>query len=152
MTRSISPKRLTIGAALSPLATAVALSLSALFLIVGCGGPRTIAMLGTDRVPGAEGRVQVETIEGGNNMVTISVQHLAPPERLNQSATRYVLWFRPAGGNWAMESNLQYDPEARTGRATATTPHPQFDVAITAEGSSAANQPGQLIVFRQQVR
>lgn len=123
---------------------------SALALVPGCGGPRTFQMRGSQRDPGADAQLQIEHIEGGN-LVTISATNLAPPERVSSGTTRYVVWFRAGSSPAVMEAVLSYDPDSRTGRATAHTPHDRFTVLITAERAAQPGNPSEYVVFQQNV-
>lgn len=128
------------------------LSATLSFAALGCGGGSwAYNVVGTQRDPGAEGTVQVERIEGGNRLVTVSFRHMTPPERLGPNLRRFVLWFRNPQGQDTMASNLAYDPASRTARATATTPMTRFVVIVTAEGQAPTSQPGTHVVFNQRV-
>lgn len=124
-----------------------------LFLLPGCGGGTyTFNLVGSQRDPGAEGTLQVERIEGGNRLVTVSVRHLTPPERLGQNLRTYIVWFRDAQGRSSKASALEYTPDSRTGRATATTPQTRFTVVITAERNAQAAEPSDNVIFTQNVQ
>ena len=115
------------------------------------GGASSYDVVGTQRDPGAEGRIQVERIEGGNRLVTASFEHLTPPERLGSGITTFVMWFRDTQGHSTKASLLQYDPDSRTARATATTPQARFIVVVTAERNGNAAEPSQNVLFQQRV-
>jgi hypothetical protein len=134
---------------LAAFALAVALAAGAL----GCGGPRTYRVAGSQRDPGADATIQIENIAGGNHLVTITVRHLTPPDRLGEGNSTFMVWIRPATGPAALESNLEYNPDTREGTATATTPHPRFTVLITAEADAGAppSGPSDFVVFQQEV-
>ena len=118
----------------------------------GCGGgAHQYDVRGTQRDPGADAHVQVETIEGGNHLITISVRNLTPPDRLGSGNTAFVVWIRQEGGATSMISALAYQPDQRTGRATATTPAARFTLMITAERSAQVTQPSDFVVFQQNV-
>jgi hypothetical protein len=127
-------------------ALALALTLSA------CGGPRQFTLRGSQRDPGADGRLQDERLEGGNHLLTFTGSNMTPPDRLGEDLARYVLWIRTAEAPATMEANLQYDPNSRSGRATATTPHQHFWVTVTAERAQDSGTPSQFVVFEQEVR
>jgi hypothetical protein len=130
------------------LSFAVALATSG----AGCGGgAHQYDVRGSQRDPGADAHVQVETIEGGNHLITISVRNLTPPERLGSGNTAFVVWIRQEGGATSMISALAYQPDQRTGRATATTPAAHFTLMITAERSAQVAQPSDFVVFQQNV-
>jgi hypothetical protein len=121
--------------------------------LTGCGGGSwAYNVIGTPRDPGAEGTVQVERIEGGNRLVTLSLRHMTPPERLSPGLTVFVVWFRDQSGHSTKASALAYDPGSRTGRATATTPHGNFRLLVTAEQNNETAEPSENVVFTQDVR
>ena len=55
------------------------------------GGVQTYQVVGSQRDPGAQGRIQVELIEGGNHMVTATLEHMTPPERLGSGLTTFLM-------------------------------------------------------------
>ena len=127
-------------------------SLSLVSLVAGCGGGSwSFNLVGTSRAPGAEGTLQVEAIEGGNRMVTATLQHLPPPDRLGQGNTIYTLWFRDAQGHSTKASNLEFDPGSRTARATATTPMTTFIAIVTVERNGARAEPSENVIYTQRV-
>lgn len=115
------------------------------------GGAQTYQVVGSQRDPGAQGRIQVELIEGGNHMVTATLEHMTPPERLGSGLTTFLMWFRTPQGQSTMESRIEYDPETRTGRAYATTPQNNFVVIVTAERNPNATSPSENVIFTQRV-
>jgi hypothetical protein len=120
-------------------------------LAAGCGGPRTYNVRGSQRDPGADAQLQIERIDGGNHLLTFSASNMTPPERLGSGYTRYVLWVRQGSAAAQMEANIAYDPESRTGRATATTPHQRFTVMVTAERATETGTPSDAVIFTQNV-
>ena len=134
------------------LATCLTLLLLALGSL-GCGGGSwSFEVVGSQRDPGAEGRIQVERIEGGNRGVTATLEHMTPPERLGSGLTTYIMWFRDSRGQSTKAGVLEYDPESRTGRAYATTPTSNFTVIITAERTGDVVGPSENVVFTQRVQ
>lgn len=126
--------------------------LSLALAVPACGGGSwSFEVVGTQRDPGAEGRLQVERIEGGNRLVTVSLQHMTPPERLGANLTTFVMWFRDPRGQSTKASLLDYDADSRTARATATTPMSNFTVIITAERAPDVVGPSENVVFSQVV-
>lgn len=117
----------------------------------GCGGARTFTVRGSQRDPGADGRVQIERIDGGNHLITFTGTNMTPPDRLGSGYTRYVLWVRTASAPATMEANVAYDPDSRSGRATATTPHQRFTVMVTAERAAETSTPSDAVIFTQNV-
>lgn len=125
------------------------LALAAMF--AGCGGPRTYTMAGTQRDPGVEARLQIERIEGGNSLLTLTVRFLTPPDRLGEGNSVFMVWIRQPSGVTALASQLAYTPDNREGRATVTTPHPRFSLIVTAERDATASSPSDFVVLQQDV-
>lgn len=125
-------------------------SFSAVLLALGCGGPQEYVVTGTERAAGADGTVIVEEIEG-NRMVSVTLEHLPPPDRISQGATVYIVWIKPQGAAPTMAGRLEFDGDDRTGRMRATTPHQEFQVIVTAEVDATVASPSEIIVVRQDV-
>lgn len=123
----------------------------ALILALGCGGSSEYAMVGTARAAGTDGTVQVETIEGGNRLVTLSLEHLPPPDRLGDDMTVYVVWFIGEDAPATKAGVLAYDADSRQGTLTATTPLEAFTVRVTAEVDRNAGSPSDIVVAERQV-
>ena len=120
--------------------------------VASCGGGSwSYNVVGTNRDPGAEGTVQVERIEGGNRLVTVSLSHMTPPARLGSGLTTYIMWFRDPRGQTTKASILEYDPDSRTARATATTPMSRFSLIITIERQGSVAEPTENVIFNQRV-
>ncbi len=132
---------------LAGLCLALALQLTG----AGCGGGHSYDIRGTQRDPGADAHVQIENIEGGNHLITITVRNLTPPDRLGTGNTAFVVWVRQDGGQTSLASRLEYQQDQRTGRATATTPAGHFTLLITAERTAQVTQPSDFVVFQQNV-
>lgn len=134
-----------------PVALATALALLVAAAGPGCGGTSEYVVVGTQRAPGADGTIQVEDIEGGTALVTISVEHLVAPARLGDGLGAYVVWFEGDDGAAVKAGTLEYDPDARSGRMMATTPLSEFVVKITAESEPTARTPGEVVVAENRV-
>lgn len=120
-------------------------------LAAGCGGARNYTVRGSQRDPGADAQLQVERIDGGNQLITFTSRNMTPPERLGGGLTRYVIWVRQGSAAAQMVANVAYDPSSRSGRATATTPHQRFTVLVTAERATETGTPSEHVVFTQNV-
>jgi hypothetical protein len=124
----------------------VALAIS----LIGCG-PKEYVISGTSRAAGMDGKIRVEEIEGGNTMIKVELEHMVPPGRLGNGLAHYVLWIQSQNQQPQREANVEYDPDDRKGRATATTPAGNFTVIITAERTAAPVSPSDVVVARRQV-
>jgi hypothetical protein len=120
-------------------------------LIASCVGPSKYQVTGSTRAPDADGRISVEKVEGGNSMVTLTVDHLAPPQRMVNAATTYVVWFQRPGQAPVIVGQLAYDSGNRTGVMHATTTDHQFNVLVTAESEGGVLTPSDVVVFQKQV-
>jgi len=123
-----------------------------LILVTACGGSHEYIVVGTNRAPGADGTVQVEEIEGGNSLVTVSLSSLPPPGRLGDGMTAYVVWIEGDGQPPVKAGLLQYDEETRQGNMMATTPLTQFDLRVTAERDGEAESPSEVVAVQREVR
>ncbi|NCQ59871.1 MAG: hypothetical protein GW913_04265 [Myxococcales bacterium] len=132
---------------LLPLSGLLALGIVA----VGCGGPAEYGLVGSARAAGTDGTVQVEEIEGGNQMVTLTLDHLPPPARLADGMTTYVVWLTQRGQQPTKAGALDYDEDARTGHMIATTPLTRFTLRITAEENRDVAAPSDLVVAERVV-
>lgn len=125
----------------------------AIMPLAACGGgPRNYTLRGTQRDPGSDARVQVETLDGGNHLVTLTATNVTPPDRIGTGNTVYLVWIRTPNGQAQMESQLAYQPDQRTGRATITTPQRRFTLVVTAERDAAAATPSENVVLSQEVQ
>ena len=122
-----------------------------LAFLSACGGTGEYAVVGTDRVPSAEGLLQVERIEGGNTLLTVSLRGLPPPRRLEGAPSAYVVWIGEPGNAPRLAGRLEYDEEVRSGRMMATTPLTRFEVTITAEPDAEASAPGPVVVVQREI-
>ncbi len=120
-------------------------------VFAGCGGPRVYSIAGTQRDPGVDARLQIERIEGGNNLLTLTVRFLTPPERHGDGNTVFMVWIRQQNGTTLLASQLGYTPDTREGRATATTPHQRFTLIVTAERDASASTPSDYVILQQEV-
>jgi hypothetical protein len=118
----------------------------------GCGsGTHSFDVTGTQRDPGSDAHIQVENIEGGNHLITLTVRNLTPPERLGSNNTVFMVWLRLPNGTTTLGSQLGYQPDSRGGRATMTTPAPRFTIMVTAEANAQVTAPSDFVVLQQQV-
>lgn len=114
-----------------------------------CGGGSYV-IRGTPRMPGVDGVIQLEDAPGTNRMVTVQLDHLAPPERLAAGHQYYALWFR-RGSQVIFAGTIEYDEGSRRGRATATTPLQGFEVVVSIESRQNPEQPSGTVVIQQRV-
>ena len=126
--------------------------LLALPLATACGADGRYVMLGTAKAPSASGIVEVDDIGGDSSQVAVHLEFLHPPDKLGPSLTRYVVWFVPLVGSAVRAGALTYDPIARTGDLTQTSPFHHVTVKVTAERDDRPARPGDVVIATQDVR
>jgi hypothetical protein len=107
-------------------------------------------VIGTARAPSASGIVEADA-SGDGATVSVHLDFLHPPSRLQEGLSSYVVWFVPPAGAPVRAGALRYDPEARTGDLTETAPFMEFMVKITAERDARPAAPSELVIATQNV-
>ena len=107
----------------------------------GCGGSKSYALRPMERTSGAEGEIKIKKGDNENSVVSVHMQHLAPPANINGSYRTYVMWLRPAGQQqWKNMGALRPD-EDRKAKLETVTPYENFDVLVTAEAEATGDAP-----------
>jgi hypothetical protein len=119
--------------------------------LAGCGGAQEFAVTGRHEAASADGTVRVEDAGGGNNLVTIHLDNLPPPDRIATGLTTYVVWFVAANASPVKAATLVYDADARVGDAAATTPLTTFEVRVTAERANTVAAPSESVAITLRV-
>lgn len=122
-----------------------------LMTLFACGGSGEYIFVGGPRAVGLDGVAQVETVEGGNQLVSLRLQHLPPPDRMGENLSAYVVWFVADDRPTTRAGVLEYDADTREGALTATTPFRQFNILITAEAQGDVPQPSDVIIAQRAV-
>ena len=121
-----------------------------LTIMTGCGTTKK-NMEGSNIVPAAEGIVTAKSGDNDNTIVTVSVKHLAPAQKIFSGATNYIVWIQPEGSdNYQNVGALQVDKDL-AGKHTTTIPYKNFIVLVTPEMSSMTQSPSGPTVFQQRV-
>jgi hypothetical protein len=117
-----------------------------------CG--QTYMVKGMQGAPDADGKITAKVIsENILTQLSITAEHLAPPERLLPGSTAYVVWARKdSNSEWLRIAKLNYDAGARKGTVeVATVPLTGFELAISAEQQDMPKSPSTMIVFTQKI-
>jgi hypothetical protein len=102
-------------------------------------------------VPAATGIVKVQRDkENGNIKLDIKVDHLARPSSLTPSASDYLVWIRPNGGEALKQGAIGVDKKL-SGELRVETVSKDFEVFITAEQSNSVTLPSNVTVLRAHV-
>lgn len=126
-------------------------------------GAASVPLEAGSQNPASQGEVKTKLTSDNNTEVTVTVKHLAPPAKLAQGATTYVVWARPTGVPIAREDKAATYPERHAvsgqtekgvynlgglkiskdldGQLETVTPFHSFELFITPEPSSAVTTP-----------
>lgn len=111
---------------------------------------QTASLNSGQAVPAAQGEVVAKPTDNGNTELTVEVKHLAPPSRIADSASTYVVWAqdRPSGQVQNLGA-LKVDKDL-DGKLQTVTPLKVFDVFITPETMPSAQAPtGDKVLWTQ---
>lgn len=100
-----------------------------------------VSLSASPSMPAAEGSVRYSTSKNDNTVIVLSVKHLAHPDKLTPPSGSYVVWTK--ANKDAMPQSigaLKVDSDLY-GSLLAETPLHSFDLFVTAEPSSEAQQP-----------
>jgi hypothetical protein len=123
-----------------------------LFAAAGCNRPADYAVVGSAEVPSVYGEVGIEKIDKEQILVTVVLDELPVPSQIEAGLSDYVVWFIVVGEEPNRQTTLEYDAEARTGRASVPTALREFELRITAEATATPETPSYLVVASQQIR
>jgi hypothetical protein len=124
-------------------------------LLAACGGPLRYAPKGTPKAPETDAHLIAAVDEKANiTHITITAEHLAPPGRLQDGGTTYVVWTRKDdGAPWQRVGALEYDEGDRKGGLNeASVPFTSFDLVVSIEKQAAPASPSADIVLQQRVQ
>lgn len=117
----------------------------------GCNPRADYALVGSAEVPSAYGDVKVEEVDDDQLLVTLVIDHLAPPQKLGAELSAYALWFESVGRPPELKAILDYDAEAHVARGMATTALKSFVLRVTAEESLAPESPSDYVITTQSI-
>ncbi len=125
------------------------------FLVLcACGGPLKYAPKATARAPEADAAIVADVKEAQHaTRLTVKLEHLAPPGRIQEGAKSYLVWQRKNGDTaWTRVAALAYDEGNREGKLEeATVPETTFQLMVTAEDKTDAASPSPHVVVEQRV-
>ena len=81
--------------------------------------------------------------------VSLHVEHLAPPRRIDPTMREYVAWIAVPGHGTAKLGRLDYDEDHRRGDLLATSAYDKFEVILTLESDPSSTMPSDRVVLRQ---
>lgn len=110
------------------------------------------AVAGREPALGSDANIYVSKTKSGNYFVELGLTGLAPPERLDEAATAYVVWFQPKEHAAVKAGTLSYDPGDRDGFLEATTPFREFTLLVTLETAGDVGVPSKKVIVTQPVK
>ena len=127
----------------------VTLAALTLMMAVASGCATNAELAPTQLNPAAVGQVWLEEgREGENHEVKIKVEHMAPPQRIDDDLSTYVVWLRSRGQKeWSNVGQLSVGAD-RDARLSVPTVFRELDVLITAEPQADVQTPGQSVVLQ----
>ena len=124
----------------------------AFLMIEGCNPLGDYALVGSAYVPAAQGQIDIEKLDRDQILLTVTLDHLVAPDKIELGLTHYVVWLTPVGEHPIRQQALDYDAEAQVGRASIPTSLREFEVLVTAENRDTPTQPSDLLVASQKIR
>lgn len=117
------------------------LSAVAVLSLSACFGHGTQPMLVSGRIPATEAVVKTGKADNNNTSLSVTVQHMATPEKVQRGATTYVVWALPLGSDMVQNLGALQVDKKLNGRIDTVLPFPSFKVFITAEPDSQVTEP-----------
>jgi hypothetical protein len=96
-------------------------------------------------------KIRVKTNRDDNREMTMTVEHLAPPSRIDPTYKGYAVWIKVPGHAITKAGVLDYNSRRRRGTLTATTPHPKFEVLVSLETDLSAPAPSPHVILSKLV-
>lgn len=108
---------------------------------LGMGGRGVSRLETSPMLPSVEGNARFSVTVNDNTSITLTVKHLAKPERLTPPASHYVVWTRATKDTAAQNIGALVVDKKLNGKIVTETSLHSFDLFITAEDSSQIQQP-----------
>jgi hypothetical protein len=119
---------------------------------LGCAGSDTVVqtMTTSARVPAGAATIRTSKTSNGNTALSLQVRDLAPPSRVAENATVYMVWIQPPKGTIQGVGALILGPDL-SGTLSTETPYDEFKVSVTPEPNSQVQQPTHAPVLSSEV-
>lgn len=116
---------------------------AAAFLAAACVHGMEEVKLSTsaEGIPAAQGAVKTMGASNDNQRVIVQVNHLAPPEKVENGATTYVVWAQPEGQDTVQNIGALKVDKKLNGSLMTVLPYDSFKVFITAEPTANVTAP-----------
>lgn len=109
--------------------------------LAACSGTQKTQLATSPQAPAAVGKVETRRTENKNTEVNLEVEHMAPPNKIANDATVYVVWAQPEGTAGPQNMGAFVVGKDRKGSLKSVTPHERFDLIVTPEPSGTVERP-----------
>lgn len=99
----------------------------------------------------ADAQIKVKPNKTGVGDITIVVEHLAPPKRIDKSNIGYAAWLVVDGQPPVKLGMLDYNENKRRGELHASTPQKKFTIQISIEKAANTQSPQGTIIVNHPV-
>ncbi len=134
--------------------TRLLLTLTTLFTITAgasaCGTTKVRADT-TAPAYAAEAFIKLSENKTGNGELTIVIDYLAPPQRIDKKMAGYVAWAHVEGQQPIKLGVLEYSERKRHGELHAATPQKEFRVTVTLEPKLDGPAPTGAVILDKHV-
>lgn len=111
-------------------------------LAAACSGTKTTPLVTTPASPAAQGQVETRRTANQNTEVDLEVQYMAPPDKIAEDATVYVVWARPIAQDLPPQNVGSFVvSEDRKASLKTVTPYERFDLIVTPEPTGTVASP-----------
>ncbi|MBX3258219.1 MAG: hypothetical protein KIS78_20660 [Labilithrix sp.] len=110
--------------------------------LAACSGAQTTALTTTPKNPAAKGEVETRRTANQNTEVNLEVEYMAPPEKIANDATVYVVWAKPLTEDLPPQNVGSFVVgKDRKASLKTLTPYERFDLIVTPEPTGAVASP-----------
>lgn len=99
----------------------------------------------------SDANIKVKPNKTGNGEITVVMNHLAPPKRIDKANAGYVAWLIVDGQAPVKLGVLEYNEKKRRGVLHATTPQKKFTLQVTIEKSLSVQAPTGTTIIKHPV-
>lgn len=121
---------------------------------LGCSGAQSYEPRSSSIASDSDAKIVANASKAeGQTRLDVTIEHLAPPDRIADRGARYVVWYRhDESSHWKRVGTLDYDAGNRRGQLAQTTiPELAFDLEVTDESSNAPDDPSSAMILSQRV-
>ena len=99
----------------------------------------------------ADAQIKVKPNKTGVGDITIVVDHLAPPKRIDKGNLGYAAWIIVDGQSPIKLGMLEYNEKKRRGELHASTPQKKFTIQISIEKAANSQSPTGTVILSHPV-